>query len=211
MSTDLSIITNETLNPPVPRPVDPSILNSWLVSTINLYLQHPILEMASGHGSISEEFAAHGISLDLSDPDKGNRDVLRARFKGVESVRHVHNIDFCHPEFETLYTQVFGVFGTVIALNILETGFYDSQALRNARLFLRPGGHLIFMAPAYTAMFYGLDDSDDWKRYNRQALRDMLKSDFEILRTWYLNPAETAADPTHAPLGLSVLAAARKL
>lgn len=196
--------TTELHNVSTHPPLEPPALNRWIVEKIESYILRPTLEMNSGFGSISAELAEKAIPIRLSDQNKSNRDQLRQRFKGIEAIRRVYNIDFCHPEFESFYSEALGCFGTLIALNVLENGYYDSLALRNARHFLRPRGRLILIAPAYTSIFCGLDeDPTSWQHFNFQALKNLLKHDFEIITTHYLNLT--------SPLGLSVLAVARRI
>jgi len=204
MSTDPLSSATPVLEALSAQFLDVSAVNRWIVEAIYSYVKRPVLEMSSGQGAISAVLVEKGIPMRLSDKHKGNRDLLRERFKGIEAVRRVYSIDFCHPEFESLYTQLFGSFGTVIALNVLENGNYEPLALRNARHLLRPHGHLILITQVYTSMYFGLEyDLENWRKYNRRELKGLLNRDFEIIRTYYLNLA--------LPLGLSVLAVARKI
>lgn len=207
-----SIIVPENPDEIALQPVDAEGLNKWICDTIEPFVQLPTLEMGSGLGSIAAIFAEKGIRLSLSDDAKSNRDALRTRFLGVEYIRRVLYIDFCRPDFESYYSELIGTFGAIIALNVMENGFYDPDALLNARRFLRPRGRLIFIAPVFSAMFYGWEgDFDALRQANRRALKDLLKYDFEVLKTRYLNLGSRISDIGHSPLGLAVLAVVRQL
>lgn len=198
MNTNLNAITEDHLI------LERDNLHKWIFEIIGPYIKAPTMEIESGLGCMSTAFAEKSISIQLSDTNRETRHFLREKFKGIEYIQHVHNIDFCRPDFELYYAQIFGAFRTIIALNVLEKGYYEKLAFQNAKYLLSPGGNLIFLAPACTAMFYGLaEDLDNWKLYNRQYLKDLLKSDYKIVKTRYLNLGSS--------LGLSVLAIASKI
>jgi hypothetical protein len=170
------------------------------------------LEMSSGLGAISAKLAEEHIPIYCSDQLKENRDKLRATFEGIEAVRDVYNIDFGRPDFLSVYARIFGKFGTMLALNVLEGGYFNPLELQNAWHFLHPRGRLILIAPAYTSMFYGLEqDPEGWSRYNYLALTNLLKGKFEIIRTWFLSISPDINNSSLSSLGLSVLAVTRKL
>jgi SAM-dependent methyltransferase len=213
MSTESTIILGEDSNVFKDQPVTNSIYD-WILNEVQSYILGPVLEMNSGLGTVSAELVTRGIRVRLSDKDKANRDRLRQRFKGIEAMRAVCRFDFSHPDFESLFTSAFGTFGSVIALNIMEYGYYDPVALRNAIRLLRPGGHLILIFPASTTMFYGPNsDPEALKQYHHQALKDILRTDFDIIkiRSLNLNLTPQQANPCIKNLGLSVLAVTRKL
>jgi SAM-dependent methyltransferase len=212
MRTASSIIIPENPDETVLQPEDAGSLNKWICDTIEPFVQSPTLEMGCGLGSTSAIFVEKGLRLSLSDDSKTNRDALRVRFLGVEEVRRVVYIDFCRPDFESHYSELVGTFGAIIALNVMENGFYSRQALLNARRFLRPRGRLIFIAPVFNAMFNGWEgDPDALRQLNRHALKDLLESDFEVMKTRYLHLGARISDTTQSPLGLAVLAVVRQL
>jgi SAM-dependent methyltransferase len=212
MSTAPSIIIPENSDETGLQTEDAGSLNKWICDTIEPFVQSPTLEMGSGLGAISAIFAEKGLRLSLSEDTKSNRDALRVRFLGVEEIRRVIYINFCRPDFESHYSELIGTFGAIIALNVMENGFYDRQVLLNARRFLRQRGRLIFIAPVFNTMFNGWEgDPDAIRQLNRHALKDLLKSDFEVIKTRYLNLGARISDATHSPLGLAVLAVVRQL
>src|SRR6185437_1204812 len=154
-------------------PDDLERFHQWIFNIIKPYLRGSILEMASGHGGISEFLICQGIPLYLSDPHKRNRDNLRNKFEGNELIKTVNYIDFDCTDFETFYSEIFGSFTTVFGLNIPENGFYSKIALTNATHLLNKHGYLIFIAPAHTTLYHGLDgDINNWTKYNHKRLRN---------------------------------------
>ena len=212
MSTDFSFSDREASSRCVLYISNVEGFNQWVYSTIEPYILTPALELASGGGSLTAIFAERGIRIRLSDKNKANRDLLRTRFKGIETIRDIYNIDFCHPDFASRYSAAFGEFGTLIALNVLESGFFDKQALKNARYFLRLRGRLILFTPVITSMLYGSeDDPAEWDRYNGRSLQDLVKGGFEVIVTRYVNLAIGTAKQPDIPLGLSALVVARRI
>lgn len=194
-------------------PTDLIGFSSWLFELIEPYAVGRILEIGSGSGLISDFFIKKAIPIYLSDELKRNRDILRAKYPDPIIKRDVYNMDLVNREFESNYQEAFGRFKSVVALNVLENGYYEKLALRNAIRFLRSHGRLIFIAPAHTTMSYGLEnDLDSWKRFNRQSLKDLLGRDFQIIMTRYFNLEITTGNmPPYPNLGLSVLAVARRI
>jgi SAM-dependent methyltransferase len=211
MSTDLIVENQPWALAVLQLPEDAAKLNNWLFETIQPFIKGRIMEMDSGVGAMTSFFVEKGISLRLSDTSKSNRDKLREIFRGLGPIKGIYNIDYHRPDFEQIYSSVIDVFNTVIALNIIDHGFYDKAALRNAKFLLRKRGHLMVVAPAYTAMYDGFDElPENLKKYNHQGLRNFLNNDFEILKARYFILKGNSRNPVANQLGLSVLAIARK-
>ncbi len=187
-------------------PMEVKSLNQWIFEKIRPYLKGRVLEMESGAGTFSEIFVEREIRIHLSESDRDCRKLLRERFKENPIMRAVHKIDFHQNSFEAAYSELTGVFDTVVFLNAVEKPPIDSMAVANASLLLRKGGHLIILAQAHTSLYQGLGNGwEEWKRYNREDLKSLLKSDYEVLMARYFNLPSTFSQK-----GLSVVAVGRK-
>jgi len=207
MASDSFDIEDETLHNTIGNVDD---LLAWLHAEIKSYVLEPILEMGSGDGDFSAMVIGEGRRIHLSDKNKANRDALRLKFGKFGSQVSVHNIDFCHPEFEAVYGEIMGTFKCILAVNVSQNGYYANLALKNAKLLLKKRGRLIFLAPIYVSTYYGVNgDFEDWKEFNRKNLKKALKNDFEILKIRYLNLG--SAHLNNSDLGLSVLVIVRRL
>jgi hypothetical protein len=175
----------------------PGPFNNWVFDIISPWIKGRVLEIGSTPDSISTILIQKGIRIHLSTPDKAMREQLKARYLGLEIVRHVHSINFHRRDFDLAYPEeTVKIFDTVLALNEP----CDPITASNARCVLRKRGRLILLAPAYTAIYNGLEeDAEDWKRYNRKSINKLVTDNMEILFTRYYNLG-----------GLSVLAVASK-
>ena len=186
-------------------------LNNWMLEIIRPYIKMPTIEICSGNGSFSDLLVQEKIRTHMSDPHKSNREKLRQKFQGLEEVRNVHAIYPDRPNFELTHQTIFGSFYTVIALNVREYGYFSKQAFANIQLLLRSKGNLIFIAPARTALYNELvEDSYEWRIYNRRSLKDLLNGGFEILKADYFNFTQHRSDDSGHSFGPSILAVARK-
>jgi SAM-dependent methyltransferase len=212
MSTDQ--ITSELAASPghFRVPEELTLLNKWMFSAIQPYIRGRILEIGSGNGELSDFFVQQGIHLHLSDENDDHCIKLREKFQGVNAIRKVHNINFLRQDFRAFYASKSEVFSTLIALNVADHNVYDKVALANSKHLLRQRGFLIFVAPAYTALYPGTpENTQDLRRFNQKRLKALLDDDFEILKTRYFNLSGNMQNRLSNHLGLSVLALARKL
>lgn len=190
---------------------DKNRLNKWIFDTIQPYIKGRTMEMGSHGGAISSLFVDHDLPIHLSDGLEGNRQRLVERFRDTLLIRMVHDIDFLREDFVNTYRSSFGAFSTVLAVNITEHGYYNQLALNNAKHLLRLGGHLMIVAPAYTALLNGLEeDLDEWKKHNALVIKEIMGSNVEGLKVRYFN--WQALPGLHSrTFGLSTLAIFRKM
>lgn len=187
-----------------------SRLNQWLFDTIQPYIKGRTMEMGSHHGAVSSLFTANELPLHLSDSLGENRHKLAERFKEEALIRLIHDMDFLRQDFAQAYEPSIGAFSTVIAINITENGYYSNIALNNAKYLLRLRGHLIIVAPVYTALFNGLDDDlDEWKKHNAPIVKKIMGDDVEVLKVRYFNWQPPAGIHSNTA-GLSTLVVFRK-
>jgi hypothetical protein len=201
--------TQEMTHTFLPEADDQTRLHKWIFEAIRPFIKGRTLEIESGAGSIARLFLEAGLPIHLNDGNSENRDQLEKTFKSTPLVRAIHGLDFSNPEFVLGYPQLLNGFDTLVALNTGEMSF--GQVFSNLKSVLRTRGHLIIVAPAYTALYHGLEeDEDGWKKYNHKAVKQLLKFEFKILRTRFFNLNASERNKFVSCYGLSVLAIARK-
>jgi SAM-dependent methyltransferase len=182
-------------------------ITKWLFEKIRFRIKGTVLEMGSGSGTLSSLFVDQDIPIILTDAIKFNRDKLRIKFNGIAAVKYVDNIDFDHPDFQQLYSEMFGTIDTVVALNVAEKGFYSDNALNNAKRLVRPRGRLILVTPCQTTLFPGFEDNvKELKQYIHSQLKELL-GDSELRKAIYfsLKPNSNLTSSVSGPTFLLVL------
>lgn len=156
-----------------------------MFETIRPYCHGKVLELGSGIGNISQFFVETGYSITLSDTEEFYVDQLKKKF----SQKNVVSIDLVHEGFHKKYEQFFQTFDTVIFLNVLEHIKNDQQALENCRQFLKPGGSLVVLVPAYSFLFSKIDrDLQHYRRYTSKNLSILAsKKSFVVKKVFYFN------------------------
>jgi hypothetical protein len=202
----MSQLTIETFHR---RPGEVMKLNLWMFENIQPYIKGRTLEATSGSGLFSSCLVEQGIPIHLNDTNNSNRQMLRERFTG-SGMKAIHSLDLLRQDFEQYYSSYLGAFSTLISLNITEFAYHEKIELDNAKRLLRKGGHLIFAAPSFTALYPGLEqDLEDLNRYNGKTLRSLL-SESKILKIRYFSLEDMAENTAIIPTSLGMIVIARK-
>jgi SAM-dependent methyltransferase len=94
----------------------------------------------------------------------------------------------------TLQTLGDRQFDTIIYIDVLEHIENDREELNTAANHLRPGGHLIVLAPAHQRLFTPFDAAiGHFRRYNRGMLGSIAPASLRLKRMRYLDCAGLAA------------------
>jgi SAM-dependent methyltransferase len=159
--------------------------NQWMFETIRPYCRGNILELGSGIGNISRFFIQNHYSITLSDADTFYVDYLKRKFNGPKIV----SVDLVHKNFRDNYEHLFQAFDTVFLLNVLEHIQNDTQAIGNCGQFLKPGGTMIVLVPAYASLFSKIDrDLDHYRRYTSKSLSQLApEKNFVVRKVFYFN------------------------
>jgi SAM-dependent methyltransferase len=159
--------------------------NRWMFETIRPYCHGNILEIGSGIGNISHFFIQRGYSITLSETDEYYIDQLKKTFKET----NIFCLDIVHQDFHEKFARLFQTFDTVIFLNVLEHIYNDEQAIENCRHFLKPGGSLVVLVPAYAFLFSKLDrELHHYRRYTSRNLSTLVsKKNFIVRKVFYFN------------------------
>ena len=128
---------------------DADNFNQWMYQTIRPYCKGNILEIGSGIGNISQFFVKDGAEITLSDFDSSYFPRLKQKLGEKQNLKGIHQIDFSVKNPEERYPDLVGKFDTVFALNVVEHIEDHQQALINANTFLRSGGNVVILVPAF--------------------------------------------------------------
>ena len=79
-------------------------------------------------------------------------------------------------------------FETILYIDVLEHIENDREELNAAALHLRPGGHIIVLAPAHQALFTPFDTAiGHYRRYNRRSLLAIAPEGLHLKQMRYLD------------------------
>ncbi len=166
-----------------------SNFNRWMYETIRPHCKGDILEIGSGIGNISRYFVENGAQITLSDFDSGYFPHLENEFSTYSNLKGIHEIDFSVKNLEEKHPELTGQFDTVFALNVVEHIEDHFQALKNANKFLRPGGNVVILVPAFQFLYNGFDEQlGHYRRYTDKTLKDLMEtSGFRVIHSQYYN------------------------
>lgn len=165
--------------------------NKWMYEAIQPYLKGEILEIGSGIGNITQYVVDDGLRITASDIRVNYCDVLTERFGNSSFVEEVRNIDIVHPDFDTVYLDIFGKFDSVVALNAIEHIENHHVAVANCKKLLKAEGRFIVLVPAFMKLYNGFDkELHHFRRYTKKTLEQLLSQEgFLITKTKYFNVA----------------------
>ena len=163
--------------------------NRWMYDQIKHHLKGEILEIGSGIGNISKLVIESDRFITLSDYSKEYCSILKEKFAANKNVRNVIQIDLLHPDFEKKFSAYKEKFDSIFLLNVIEHIEDDKLSVKNCRYLLKPGGHLILLAPAYSWLFGTFDKQlGHFRRYTIKSISELLQSqNFDILSGSYFN------------------------
>jgi 2-polyprenyl-3-methyl-5-hydroxy-6-metoxy-1,4-benzoquinol methylase len=159
--------------------------NRWMYDTIRPYCHGNILEIGSGIGNISKFFIQNGSSITLSDTDESYFKKLKTSF----SKTNIASIDLVDENFTGKYSHLFQKFDTVIFLNVLEHVNDDGLAIDNCKQFLKQGGSLVILVPAYSFLYSLMDkELHHHRRYTAKKLSALVSEKKLIVKKlFYFN------------------------
>jgi SAM-dependent methyltransferase len=154
-----------------------------ILDRFSRFLRGRIVEVGAGIGTFSVHLvaASGGGEVMLIEPDRGNAERLRARFRGHPAVRVSHG---------TLQSarESAGA-DSIVLVNVLEHIEDDGELLSTAHERLAPGGRLLLFVPALPRLFGSLDRAfGHFRRYTAADLRAKLEAaGFTVEELRYVN------------------------
>jgi len=165
------------------------LFNKWMYDQFRHQLKSEILEIGSGIGNISKLVIEEDHFITLSDYNEEYCEKLKKQFTGNKNVREIIRIDLLHPDFENRYFSYKEKFDSIFLLNVIEHIKDDLLAVKNCNYLLKPGGHLILLAPAFSWLYSSFDKQlGHYRRYSLKSLSSLLeKNNFNLLSSSYFN------------------------
>jgi 2-polyprenyl-3-methyl-5-hydroxy-6-metoxy-1,4-benzoquinol methylase len=162
--------------------------NEWLFDQLKSYCKGRILEIGSGLGNISALLISNFDDVHLSDVSPAYYTFLKKKFNGTPGFGGIHQIDLNGVSSEQA-DNLYGRFDTVISSNVIEHIENDSEAISNCNKFLRKGGQLIILVPAFSFLYNGFDhELGHYRRYTKKELKSIfVNNGFEIVHSRYFN------------------------
>jgi SAM-dependent methyltransferase len=170
---------------------DAKQFNKWMYEAIKPGLKGKVLELGSGIGNISSLLLDDKFETVLSDYNSFYANHLTEKFKGYSNLEAVLSVDLQAPDFETIHASLYQRFDSVFLLNVIEHLAHDSLAISNCKYMLKPGGHLILLAPSYQFLYCDLDKNlGHYRRYTVNSLGSLLmKNGMTLVKKKYFNLA----------------------
>src|SRR5258708_39536141 len=91
----------------LPEFTEISELNSWIFENIRPYFSGRNLEIGSGSSEFATLFIKNSIPVHLSNLNPDVCELLATQYKTVGLVRMIHNLDYNHPNFSLVYSDMF--------------------------------------------------------------------------------------------------------
>jgi SAM-dependent methyltransferase len=148
------------------------------------YLGRKVLEVGAGHGGTTRVLCGEGHERWVClEPDSSLADRLIASISGGELP------DCCEAQIGTLADlDNEDRFDTILYMDVLEHIADDHAELARAADQLRPGGHLVVLAPAHQWLFTPFDEAiGHFRRYTRCTLRAAAPDGLTLARLVYLD------------------------
>ncbi len=156
----------------------------WMTDTLRPHLGDRVLEVAAGMGAVTGRLMGKRLEYVATEKDPLFLHALKNRFLRTPNVT-VLPLDPAAGDCRELSNR----FDTVLCLNVLEYAADAAALLGNLRRTLRPGGHLLVLAPQLPFLYGSLDDTLGHRlRFRRRELAELLRQEgFEVGRVHQLN------------------------
>jgi len=103
-------------------------------------------------------------------------------------------------------------FDTILYIDVLEHIEGDREEMRGAAAHLRPGGHLIVLAPAHPFLYTPFDSAiGHFRRYTRASLQAVAPGNLRAIRIVYLDSAGMLASAANRMLLKSAMPTERQI
>ncbi|MFZ5569868.1 MAG: class I SAM-dependent methyltransferase [Thermodesulfobacteriota bacterium] len=162
----------------------------YVSRVIGPYIAGDVLEVGAGIGESTRLLHAwdHRSWLCV-EPDSGLFQELR---KTVSDLPDNHTVTCMQGFLADLGTKQ--LFDTILYIDVLEHIEKDASEMEAVSRYLRPGGHVIILAPAHQCLFTPFDAAiGHFRRYGKSSLQRIIPENIRILRMIYLDSVGLAA------------------
>jgi SAM-dependent methyltransferase len=148
------------------------------------YIHGDVLEVGAGIGGTTRILcSSQADSWTSLEPDRRLLEQLRANYA---SDALPVNFEIVQGTLDSLPSE--RQFDTILYIDVLEHIENDRGELEQATRYLKPGGHLIVLAPAHQKLFSPFDESvGHYRRYSRTSLMALTPADTDVVRVFYLD------------------------
>jgi SAM-dependent methyltransferase len=161
-----------------------TVWKSYFRRHVEPYIRGDVLEVGAGMGGTTKLLCrarqGHWICL---EPDGTLAESLRQAIEGGELPRCCQVITGALDRLPPT-----ALFDTLLYIDVLEHIEDDRGELERAAAYLRPGGHLVVLAPAHPWLFSPFDRSiGHYRRYTRPSLGALTPGGLVLVRSIYLD------------------------
>jgi 2-polyprenyl-3-methyl-5-hydroxy-6-metoxy-1,4-benzoquinol methylase len=156
---------------------------AYLGSLMTPYVRGAVLEVGAGIGSTTEVlFTASVTTWICLEPDPELAGAIDTKIK--EGVLP----DWVRVQVGTIQGLEEAAFDTILYVDVLEHIEDDRGELERAAARLRPGGHLLVLAPSHQWLFSPFDSAiGHFRRYTKRGLRELSPPGLRLVRLRYLD------------------------
>lgn len=148
------------------------------------YLGFNILDVGSGIGSNLELLWKNSSEWVCLEPDPK----FLSKINNVRNKINAKNsVKILNGDLNSLKVPKES-FDTIIYIDVLEHILEDKKELKRATFFLKPGGHLIILSPAFQFLYSPFDKAiGHYRRYTIKSLMDISPLNCQIVKSNYLD------------------------
>jgi SAM-dependent methyltransferase len=153
-------------------------------NSINKYISGDVLEVGAGIGintNLILQNCQDVKSIVSIEPDKSLANQIMRNLTGETS-----KVTVLNQYLEDLSTDK--KFDTIVYIDVIEHIEDDHSELNKAKLYLKEGGILIILVPAYNFLFSPFDEAvGHYRRYNKKILLKAIPDELSNLNLFYLD------------------------
>ena len=153
-------------------------------NSINKYISGDLLEVGAGIGintNLILQNCQDVKSIVSIEPDKSLANQIMRNLTGETS-----KVTVLNQYLEDLSTDK--KFDTIVYIDVIEHIEDDYSELNKAKLYLKEGGILIILVPAYNFLFSPFDEAvGHYRRYNKKMLLKAIPDELSNLNLFYLD------------------------
>jgi SAM-dependent methyltransferase len=157
---------------------------SYVRAAVAPYVGSEVLEVGAGTGNTTRVLCQGAFDRWVClEPDAALADLLGSARSAGELP------DCCQVHIGTLSDlSEHDCYDTILYMDVLEHIADDRAELERAAGQLKPGGHLIVLAPAHQWLFTPFDESiGHFRRYTRRTLRDAAPAKLSLVKLTYMD------------------------